>query len=68
MLLKDKCICLTCENCKSRVLQDKSNFEIFMSPKTDNYHCMLVLESTSGNLVSSCSVRVPSLTLAIYAN
>ena len=32
-LLKDKCMCLqACENCKSLVLQDKYNIEIFLSP------------------------------------
>ena len=35
MLLKDKyntCGCRTSENCKSLVLQDKCNIEIFLSP------------------------------------
>ena len=33
-LLKAKCMCLQDEcNCKSLVLQDKSNIEIFLSPE-----------------------------------
>ena len=36
MLLKDKymctCVCKTSENCKSVVLQDMCNIEIFLSP------------------------------------
>ena len=32
-LLKDKCVCLQAsENCKSLILQDKCNIEIFLSP------------------------------------
>ena len=36
MLLKDKC--WTSENCKSLVLQDKCNIEIFLSPKEYHQH------------------------------
>ena len=33
MLLNDKCMCLQAsENCKSLILQDKRNIEIFLSP------------------------------------
>ena len=45
ILLKDsECDCKTSENCKSLVLQDKCNIEIFLSPdassgeKADNIH------------------------------
>ena len=31
------CVCRTIENCKSLVLQDKWNSEIFLSPALDNY-------------------------------
>ena len=37
-LLKDKCMCsqdVTSENCKSLVLQNKCNIEIFLSPDYD---------------------------------
>ena len=36
ILLKDgECVCRTSENCKSLVLQDKDNIEIFLSPDVD---------------------------------
>ena len=37
ILLKDsECVCRTSENCKSLVLQDKCNIEIFLSPGYGN--------------------------------
>ena len=44
------CVCRMSENCKSLVLQDKCNIEIFLSPdfvnsSPDNIHFYLRIES-----------------------
>ena len=36
LLMDGECVCRTSENCKSLVLQDKCNIEIFLSPDPPN--------------------------------
>ena len=40
LLRTSACVCKTSENCKSLVLQDKCNIEIFLSPEVDDKRFM----------------------------
>ena len=60
ILLKDsKCLCRTSENCKSLVLQDKCNIEIFLSPGVPLL-IALVLTISHKNLTSKASKNLAS--------
>ena len=49
ILIKDgECVCRTSENCKSLVLQDKCNIEIFVSPESTMKPCGKLKTCNSG--------------------